>query len=547
LFVAALLVALQAATAEPARTLVEIHVITRHGSRLPLTKDADTQDEGGPGTLTALGQKQHYDLGMWLRRRYNHHHSSSNASNSSRGDGFFDSFFSPRVNLTSSALQRTVVSANSLALGLFPPSSRDPRNESLLPASTVPANVPVYTDKTSNDVTIRGYEKCESGLRLSELYASKEWRDLEGSHVPLLEKLSEMDPFQSYADLLLRRIPLEEVWNPYDAVAVAKVECGHDQNSTACRASDPALQFLLSDSEWMELQDLAERAEILKYTSSRRVEGDAGGSLAGGNLLRQIMDRMEEAEPSFLAAAGKMDKFYLYSAHYPTILSVLAALENDPGYWPTDEDGTSGNSSSGLPPPRVPDFAAALILELYAEQGAAASASASKKSVRVLYKPGYQDDAAYEIPLGRGCSVGSSPSRESSHCDLSTLASSFLGGYTTALWCRECDNAIADICLAANLTSALSSNQPTTSTASDSSTQTSGGLGAVPSLFVGILCGIFLTIAIMALAGWYRRRREQKLSFLSTEDLPQEDSAAQSDASTTADGASARVTDPAIA
>jgi hypothetical protein len=506
-----------AASSDPAR-LAEVHVITRHGSRLPLTKTGDTLEEGGPGTLTALGQRQHYDLGLWLRGRYN------NAT--SGGVGFFDAFWNPSVNLTSSALHRTVVSANSLALGLFPQSSRDPKSESLLPAGVTAGSVPVYTEKAANDVTIRGYEKCEAGLGLSELYGSRVWKDLEESHAPLLERLAGLEPFQQYEDPLLKRIPLEEVWNVYDAVAVPRVECGFDANSTACRSSGGlSYQLLLGDEDWSELQSLAQRAEILKYTSARASEEGGGGgrgNLAGGNMLRQILDRMAEAEAT--STTGGLGKFYLYSAHYPTILTVLAALESDPGYWPA---GGGEGGASDRPPPLVPDYAAALVFELYAEQGG--EGGTPSKSVRVLYKPGYTDDAAYEIHLGRGCAGAS-------HCDLAAVASSFLGDFSVARWCQECSNTGADVCLKANLTAALSNQPPA---AESSSTGTGGGLGTVPAVFVGMASGVGLSFAVMALAGWLRKPRQQSRQPsppVPARLPPGEDSEAQSVASTSVGG-----------
>jgi Histidine phosphatase superfamily (branch 2) len=446
--------------AEPA--LTEIYVITRHGSRLPLTKDAETLDEGGPGTLTFLGQMQHYELGLWLRERYN--------NNITGSPGFFDAFYSPRVNLTSSSLHRTVVSANSMLYGLFPTPSRDPRNESFLPYN-IPPNVPVMTERTDNDVTIRGYEKCEAGLGLDDLYASKEWKDLENENLSLLESLGGIEVFTDYQDPLLQRVPLEELWNVYDAIAVSKIECESNPNSISCQISNPSLQTIVSDDEWTVLKNLAFKAELMKYSSKR------GGNVPTGNLVKQILDRMKEAE-----LASTLTKFYLYSAHYPTILGVLAALDSDP-------------SSD---PPLVPDFAAALILELYTD------IATSQKTVRVWYKQGYANDTAQEVVLGRSCN-GTSP------CDIRAVEQSFMGDFTAAKWCQKCQNNKADICVKANLTSTLADEEGTTApppaeTPSTSSTN-SDSLGFVPALFIGLFAGMAITLVGMVLVGKVRKQR----------------------------------------
>jgi Histidine phosphatase superfamily (branch 2) len=383
-------------------SLTEVHVITRHGSRLPLIKDADSLDEGGPGTLTSLGQKMHFDLGTWLRSNYNNN------------TGFFDTYFSSLVEMRSSSLQRTIVSANSLAYGLFPASSRDIHNESMLPYN-IAANIPVFSEKTENDVTIRGYEKCEQGIRLQELYVSPEWKAMESDHLDLLEKIGQIELLKEYNDPLLQRVLLENLWNVYDAIEVVKTECGFNPDSMACRVSNPSLQSVLSEDDWIELRDLAFKAELMKYSSKK------AGKLAGGLLLQMILSRMKENKHT------TMSKFYLYSAHYPTLLGVMAALESDP------QD-------------LIPSYAAALIFELYTD------VRTSEKSVRILLKQGYETNTTEELILGQGCSG-------SKYCPLSDLNSSFIGDFSAARWCQACKYDKADICYAANLTALMKEHE----------------------------------------------------------------------------------------
>ena len=88
--------------------LRQLHVITRHGSRPPLEKDGTTLIEEGGETLTVIGQKQLYDLGLWLRNTYNNN------------DGFLEFYNHRSDRFESSNLDRTLTSANSLGMGLFP-------------------------------------------------------------------------------------------------------------------------------------------------------------------------------------------------------------------------------------------------------------------------------------------------------------------------------------------------------------------------------------------------------------------------------------------
>jgi hypothetical protein len=357
-----------------------------------------------------------------------------------------------------------------LLYGLFPTSSRDPRNESFLPYG-IPPNVPVMTERTDNDVTIRGYEKCEAGLALNDLYSSAEWKDLEDENAALLESLGGMEVFADYQDPLLQRVPLEELWNVYDAIAVSKIECESNPNSISCQISNPSLQTIVSDDDWTALKSLAFKAELMKYSSKR------GENLPSGNLVKQILDRMNEAELS-----STVTKFYLYSAHYPTILGVLAALDSDPA--------------------TVPDFAAALILELYTD------IATSQKTVRIWYKQGHDVDTAEEIMLDRACE-GTSP------CDIRNVEQSFMGDFSVARWCQKCQNNKADICVKANLTSTLA-NEDATATdpnppvgSSSTSTASSDSLGFVPALFIGLFAGVAIALAGMFLVVRLRMQRAE--------------------------------------
>jgi hypothetical protein len=372
--------------------LKQLHVITRHGSRLSLTKTQTLVEGTGAGTLTPLGQIQMFDLGVWLRTLY--------ASLS-----LFEVYDPSKVHLQSSAFERTVTSANSLALGFFPQSARDPVGMSLL--SVIPANVPVYTTESKNDVTIRAYDKCETFLNhLGELYSSEGWKALEKDNSVLLKRLAGIASFEEYVDSSTGKVPLTEVWNVFDAIHVAKTECG--SGSVFCQyLQTPSVKDVLDDDEWAALQSLAHQTELLKYGS------DIAGRLVGGNLLLQMIDRMQGTPGGQVSA--DFEKLYLYSAHYPTILGLFAALNDEP----------VGSEV-------IPNYASALIFELYEND------LDGQRSVQVLYKAGDETDHK-PVPLGSACS--------DTMCPLTAL-SGRVSNLSLESWCRNCGNKDADVCLA---------------------------------------------------------------------------------------------------
>jgi len=167
--------------AQSALVLKQVQVITRHGARTPLTKTAASLAEGY-SSLTPQGEQQMYLLGQWLHTRYT-------------GQGVVDEYSNTFSEVHSSSYDRTLVSASSLALGLYSLAARDPNTQSLLGASVVPANVPVYAVDQANDITIRAYDKCDVfNARLDALYSSAAWTGYAAAHSALLAKLAIIFP-----------------------------------------------------------------------------------------------------------------------------------------------------------------------------------------------------------------------------------------------------------------------------------------------------------------------------------------------------------------
>eukprot|EP00536_Pseudo-nitzschia_multiseries_P006472 jgi/Psemu1/318907/estExt_fgenesh1_pm.C_1380003 len=416
-------------------TLEQIHVITRHGSRSMLSKDADTLAEEGGAALTPLGQRQLYELGQWLRTTYKDH----------LGNGKSLEHYNPSLHrLESTNLDRTLSSANSLAMGLFPEKIRatgihsvDPDDpdydKSVLYASSLdiaPA-IPVYTGgKDYNDVTLRAYRNCPTFThRLKhDLYTHPDWISLENFNKDLLEKLGRIFP-----DLAVDgKIPLQDIWNAYDPIHVARTECDSGNSCTAF-VTDESLATALSNEEFYSLEQLAEHVEHLKF--GRGLEAPAyqgvgtitAGNLLGSNLLWKILNR-----------AKSDGDFFLYSAHSPTLLGFLSTLQ-------ASEDFFAASVGEWFV-----DYGAALIVEIHK------STDKGKFFFVLKYKSVEIDDSVNvvlkESATGVKCGQDLSDMPyipKATWCSFDEVVTWAKKNTLTSekAWCKACGNKLADVCV----------------------------------------------------------------------------------------------------
>eukprot|EP00533_Pseudo-nitzschia_delicatissima_P010341 CAMPEP_0116110828 /NCGR_PEP_ID=MMETSP0327-20121206/18132_1 /TAXON_ID=44447 /ORGANISM="Pseudo-nitzschia delicatissima, Strain B596" /LENGTH=596 /DNA_ID=CAMNT_0003604043 /DNA_START=38 /DNA_END=1828 /DNA_ORIENTATION=- len=425
-------------------TLEQVHVITRHGARSMLSKDSDSLAEAGGATLTPLGQKQLYDLGEWLRNEYLEVLGSSVA-----GQKRSLAYYNPNLHsFESSNLDRTLSSANSLAKGLFPGTMRasgahntqptDPDyEEKELFESPLAVPVPVYTTgKDKNDVTLRAYTNCPTFKdRLIKLYRSKEWRQIESDFSDLLTKLARWFPEMAVDG----KIPLDEVWNVYDAIHVARTECiVNENNDASCLAfidqdTVRAAASSLATDEFENLEGLVEHVEFLKFGAGLDTSQEEGmitaGHLLGSNLLWKILNRSK----------GDGD-FFVYSAHFGTLLGLLSTMQASKDFW-RDSGGE-----------KFFEYGSALIVEIHRSED---------KGIRYFilkYKTSESEQAqnivihesATGVKCGQDGDSGLSMIPKASWClldeviawaDIYTLR-------TEEAWCKACNNKEADVCLA---------------------------------------------------------------------------------------------------
>ena len=376
--------------------LKQVQMVVRHGARTRLEKSSVDLSEGGGAVLTPLGERQLYDLGVKIRNDYNN-------------EGVVDAYSPSLTRIESSSFDRTIVSANSFVMGLFPADRRADGN--LLPVPRY-NNVPIYTLDQRNDVYLRAYDKCPAFWeRLTGLYESSVWKNREQNSRALLGKLAANPLFEEYASGGI--VPLKDLWNAYDRINIVKTECQHNPASTTCLLDDAATA--VTDVEWVKLQELVHYAETAKYGV------DTAGSMLGGKLLEVITNRMGTVpllETSPLDSFGgttqqdsdqPLRRFYMYSAHYPTILGLLSAM--GVGEWDRQA---------------IPPYASALIFELWENE------TTREQSVKIRFADGN------DVAVCNG----------SSTCSIDVFRQMVATSPIVQQdWCEMCQNDSADICL----------------------------------------------------------------------------------------------------
>jgi hypothetical protein len=184
---------------------------------------------------------------------------------------------------------------------------------------------------------------------------------LETNNEPLLTKLAERFPDQVRDDDnngdAKQIIALQDLYNLYDPIHVARTECGSNQETSySCLSLDDGIELFesLSDLEFEALEALMELTERMKFGLG------TAGNLLGSNLLWQILTR-----------ATDEGSFFLYSAHAPTILGLLSTIREA-----SEDEG-------------FVEYASAVIVEIYQDS------QTNEFTIRFLYKAANSQTARY--------------------------------------------------------------------------------------------------------------------------------------------------------
>lgn len=482
-------------------TLVQVHVIARHGARSQLSKNHDSLAEEGGANLTPLGQKQLFELGSWLKDQY-----GVVLGGPANGESRSLDYYNPNLHrFESSNLDRTLSSANAVAMGLFPSKTRasgsknidptDPSYQDMLYETyteAMPA-IPVYTSgKEVNDVTLRAYKNCPTFKdRLSQLYNRPEWKKMEKDNEDLLVKLATLYPSKAVNG----KIPLTEIWNVYDAVHVAKTECienSINDSTFACSSFLTTESVVTANSlttdEFGKVEMLAEHIEFIKYGAGLDTPTDTGhitaGTLLGSNLLRKILNR----------SMGGGD-FFFYSAHAPTILGFLATLQATRDFV-RDTEGE-----------KFIEYGSALIVEIHR------SSEMGKHYFVLKYKNSDSPDSFHVImkmsTTGIECGKDDSglPNVPKASWCLLDEVTAFAKTYAMTsdeAWCKACNNQEADVCIPRKNGGTPRLDAWMVSSGSMGYTGSTGASWIICALFFG---GFLTGVAVMALVWCCRERR----------------------------------------
>ena len=455
--------------------LIQLQVITRHGARTVLNKEAATLAEGG-SSLTTKGEAQLTNIGGEIRMEY-----------MTQNDRLKNlKIYEPnKVWIQSSNFDRTISSSMSLVEGIWPET-----NGNMIYPNNVSKQIPVHSAGCGpNDVTIRAYANCPAfHTRLDKLYSSDEFTKKENSYINFLKDLKTLFPtlVEGKKD---EPVSLKDLWNIFDIVNVAK---DLEPNSI--------IATTLTTDQFNTLK------ELTAWVEHKRFSADVAGMLIGSNLWQEVFQRMEslylfdisamERNATFenIFAMNKLPEgalhpphqFIHYSAHYPTILGLFSSLQ-------LFEKNSFLNYGSNKDFSAIPNYGATLIIELWKKDASIDTTKVVEEQmyIRARYKDGdsVTTNASPYIDLGTECEINSKnlefPTKS---CPLSTFKNMLTKQTFTSLyaWCNACDNYASQICLKEYV------KQKTNACPSLLSTTSLSGLGG---LIVGGIMGIFFSFA----------------------------------------------------
>ncbi|KAK2180871.1 hypothetical protein NP493_421g01033 [Ridgeia piscesae] len=312
-------------------TIVLAQVLFRHGDRSPVEpfptdkyKDSWPQ---GLGALSKIGMQQQYHLGRFLRQRYMVKHSLLNTT-----------YLHYQVNVRSTDVDRTLMSAYSNLAGLYPPDESQLWDDKI-PWQPIPVHtVPRYEDRLLNeDVTCPTADK-EYAKALNSPAAKK--MDLENK--AFYKYLT------SHTGVLIEN--QTNVWTIADTFIC---ELAHNKS-----LPDWAGRWGNNTTVFKQACQVSDYQFTLKFDYNHKMQ-----RLRGGPLLKEMIKNMN-ATISGETQVDQRTRLFMYSAHDSTVCPLLGSMK----------------VYNHLMPP----YAAAVIVELYNTSG--------QFSVQVHYRNDSRDE-----------------------------------------------------------------------------------------------------------------------------------------------------------
>ncbi|XP_059149851.1 lysosomal acid phosphatase-like [Physella acuta] len=281
--VCSLLLLCEIAEPSPPESLKLVSVLYRHGDRSPVSiypldiNQVANAWPDGLGWLTNVGKVQQYELGQYLKQRY---------------DGFINTsyYHHDEIQVQSSGVERCLMSASSNLAGLYPPQDGQIWNPDILWQP-----IPVQTLPTTMDNKLAQGAPCPRYDQLVQ----------EVLNSPAIQK--EEQENKAFYDMVEKNtgVPKESIKDIWSVGDTLVCERAHNLTWNAW-AQQPGV--------WEKMQQLNTLSfDLVTYNNEM-------AKLKGGPLLKEIIANMQNA------ATQTLPKFYMYSAHDTTVAALLSAL-----------------------------------------------------------------------------------------------------------------------------------------------------------------------------------------------------------------------------
>jgi len=270
------------------------HIILRHGSR-ENTNDSSSDLHARDGKLTIRGRHQHFVLGGYLRQLYIE-------GATTKIDGIDTVFNEDQTIVRSTDFERTLISAQSLLLGLYPPVNQtiQTSNGDVFSSPFDIQLVPIHTVRSEDDALLRGFDSClKIEQNLNTFISSNTYKSRQAEESVFLKSVEDAT---SWAET----IEVQNSQQVWDYLNVRRLYS--------------SLPNIISDNDFERLTTIVNWWENEKY--SHDIVGDAGA----GMLVSQISDTMDDNLNLI-----NSEKLFLYFGHFPTLKSLVSLLDLDRG------------------------------------------------------------------------------------------------------------------------------------------------------------------------------------------------------------------------